>query len=106
MKDRGMRKWAPYKSLDAQADFLEAMACEKGKKDKPLLSSEAANEINDVLANYKNEKVLVRYFAEGHIRECNGTIDEINVIYKFIKINGTSLLFQNLLSLRILETKN
>jgi hypothetical protein len=32
MKDRGMMKWLPYKSLDQQSDYLAKMAYERGKK--------------------------------------------------------------------------
>jgi hypothetical protein len=102
MKDRGMMKWAPYKSLDAQADYLAAMAHEKDKKDKPLLSSEAASEINEILADYRGEKVSARYFEDGYVQERNGVIAEVNAIYKFIKIGGKILSFQNLLGLKIL----
>jgi hypothetical protein len=105
MKDRGMMKWAPYKSLDAQADYLAAMAYEKGKKDKPLLSDETAGEINAILVRYQGEKVSVRFFEDGYIRVRQGVIVEVNAIYKFIKIGGKSLSFQNLLDLKVLAAK-
>jgi hypothetical protein len=40
MSDRGMMKWAPYKSLDQQATYLAKMAYEAGKKARPLHSSD------------------------------------------------------------------
>jgi hypothetical protein len=100
MKDRGMMKWAPYKSLDQQADYLAKMAYEKGKKEKPTLSSEEAEEINDLLVHYHDELVKVHYFQNGYVHEETGLLDEINTIYKFLKINDLRISFKDIVSLK------
>lgn len=105
MKDRGMAKWMPYKSLSHQAEFLAAMSHERGKREKPLLSSEAAEAINDVLTHYGGEKVRVRYFEEGYLQECEGTLQEINSEFKFLRICDKNISFPNLLGLQIVDAK-
>lgn len=93
-------KWAPYKSLDQQADYLAKMAYEKGKKDKPTLSNEEAEEINELLVHYHDELVKVHYFRDGYVREETGLLDEINIIYKFLKINDLMISFKDIVSLK------
>ena len=52
MSDRGMKKWAPYKSLPEQDPHLINTKKNKTKIDKPLISSEEAEVINEILSNY------------------------------------------------------
>ena len=40
MSDRGMMKWAPYRSLVEQSEFLEQMRYQKNKKDRPTLTED------------------------------------------------------------------
>jgi|SRR5574344_1421112 hypothetical protein len=99
MSDRGMKKWAPYKSLDQQADFLGKMAYERGKKPRPLHSSEEAEEINDYLIHYDGKATCLHYFSDGYTLEIVGLISEINTIYKYLKINDEKIPFRDIVSL-------
>ncbi len=99
MNERGMKKWLPYKSLDRQSDFLSKMAHRKSEVAKPLLSNEEAERINEMLCSYDGETVLVSYYEEGHIFDTFGVIDEIDTIYKYIKINDIIVHFSNLIGL-------
>ena len=56
MSDRGMKKWAPYKSLIEQDVYLNKMKKEKEKISKPIISSEEAENINEILTNYHGEE--------------------------------------------------
>ena len=42
MNDRGKLKWAPYKSLEKQADFLARLEYERNKIPCPQMSSDKA----------------------------------------------------------------
>ena len=77
-KDRGMKKWAPYKSLDSQADFLMKMAYEKGKKPKPQLMEDEMQRIDDILASYHGQNIEVSYYDDGYIHKLKGTISKIS----------------------------
>jgi hypothetical protein len=96
MSDRGMKKWAPYKSLDQQADFLAKMAYERGKKPRPLHSSDEAEEINDFLLHYDGGTICLSYFCDGYTTETTGKICEINTIYKYLKINDNKIDFRDI----------
>ncbi len=99
MKDRGMMKWAPYKSLDAQADFLADMAYKKGRRERPHLFGAAIAEMDALLASYHGETVKVRYYEDGYIDECIGVIATIDRVYKRLKISGHAIAFADLLAI-------
>jgi len=81
MSDRGMKKWAPYKSLEEQNPSLINMKKNKTKIEKPLISNEEAEEINEILVQYHNERLIINYFRNGEICFKEGilkTIDPVN----------------------------
>ena len=56
MSDRGMKKWAPYKSLVEQEKYLKKAHDDNEKIERPILSSDEMEEINEKLVNYSNEE--------------------------------------------------
>ncbi len=46
MSDRGMKKWAPYKTLQEQWTTLDDVYESDERVEKPKLSNEEAEEIN------------------------------------------------------------
>ena len=99
-KDRGMKKWAPYKSLDSQADFLMKMAYEKGKKAKPLLMEDEMQRIDGILASYHGQNIEVSYYENGYIHKIVGTISEISRTFMFLVVGGTRVDLRNLVGLK------
>ena len=57
MSERGMKKWAPYKSLNEQEHYLNKLHKDNEKVEKPKISSDAAEEINEILVNYHGEEL-------------------------------------------------
>lgn len=99
MKDRGMVKWAPYKSLDRQEDYLRKLLYDRSKVEKPLLSEERAMAIDRILSGYHGQTVTVRYFEEGFIKELSGTISVIDGLKRILFIDETEIGFWNLLDI-------
>ena len=99
-KDRGMMKWAPYKSLDSQADFLMKMAYDKGKKPKPQLMEDEARRINDLLCSYHGQNIEVSYYDDGYIHKLKGTISKISKAFMFLVVGETRIDFRSLVDLR------
>jgi hypothetical protein len=104
MSDRGMMKWLPYKSLSEQEGFLEKRAYERGKQEKPLLSSEEASAINALLCSYHGQPVTLRYYEDGYCYDVTGTLSTIETIYKYIVISDKRVLFRNIVSISDTET--
>lgn len=67
MSDRGMKKWAPYKSLKEQWSTLDNVHEEEKKVEKPTISNEEAEEINNILVNYHGQEVTITYYRNGKI---------------------------------------
>ena len=98
--NRGMKKWAPYKSLNEQADFIKKMYYDKHKIERPKISNEVAEEINNILANYNNEILQITYYEDGYVYTIENSIYKIDIINKRIYLDRTSFIgFENLLNL-------
>jgi hypothetical protein len=100
MKDRGMQKWMAYKSLSEQEKYLAIMEHNKGRIDKPLISSSKAEEINEVLSNYHGEQVSIYFFWDGYIKQTIGTISKIDTIYNLLQINDIRISFSNIVDVK------
>ena len=99
MRERGTLKWAPYKSLEQQADYLARMEYERNKIPRPRMSEDKAEEINEILSNYKGETIIAKYWHDGYIYTIHGKIKEISSIYKYIKIEEIEIPFAKLTNL-------
>ena len=79
MSDRGMMKWAPYRSLVEQSEFLEQMRYEKNKKSRPVLTEDRVEEINRVLQSYHGEVVSITYYSDGYTYLLKTKIKRVDV---------------------------
>lgn len=101
LRDRGMVKWAPYKSLPEQEDYLEKMEEEKNKVDKPLLSDDELIELDTKLSTYnRGDPISIKYYDYGFIKTVDDYLDYIDTINKRIVLkNRMSIPVSNVLSL-------
>ena len=88
MSDRGMKKWAPYKSLNEQWDTLDALHEKEEYIERPTISNEVAEEINDKLVNYQGEEMEFYYYKRGRILKEKGTIKKIDALNRKIILNN------------------
>ena len=84
MSERGMKKWAPYKSLNEQEDYLKRLHNNQEKVERPQISSEVAEEMNEILVNYHGEELVIAYFRNEKINEITSVIKKIDVDNKKI----------------------
>lgn len=98
--NRGMKKWAPYKSLNEQADFINKMYYEKHKKERPIISSEVAEEINYILMNYNNEILAITYYDDGYIYKINVPLYKIDITNRRLYVDRLSYIgFENIINI-------
>lgn len=98
--ERGMKKWAPYKTLTDQYEKLYELRKEREKIEKPRISQEKADEINEILVNYQNEELKITYYKKGEIIKLISPIFKIDAFNKtLILVNGLRVEFKNLLDL-------
>lgn len=90
-----MKKWAPYRSLPEHTVVLNNQMNNK-KVEKPLISLEEAEEINEILVNYHGEPLLVEYYR-------NGKILKEEIIIKRIDTYEKKLVLPDRRSIKLLE---
>ena len=84
MSERGMKKWAPYKSLIEQEKYLKKAEEENNKPVRPQMSSDEAEAINEILVNYNGEEVIVYYWRNEKINTLSTVFKRIDPINKKI----------------------
>ena len=98
-EDRGMMKWAPFQSLVEQATSLAMMRRTKSKIEKPLVSNDQAEEINERRVYHNQQAVRAQYWEDGYLYEKEGIISKIDGIFRFLILEGKKISFSNLIRL-------
>ena len=84
MSERGMKKWAPYKSLNEQQKYLDKLHQEQEKVERPSISSDEAESINEILVNYHGEELIISYWRNNKINTISTILSKIDPVYKKI----------------------
>ena len=84
MSERGMKKWAPYRSLIEQEKYLKKAEEKNQTQERPVLSSEEAELINEILVNYQGEELQISYWRNEKINILETTIKKIDPLEKKI----------------------
>lgn len=78
MSDRGMKKWLAYRSLVEQSPSLENNYEKREKIEKPLISQDEKENINNILVNYHGEPLVIWFFRNGKVFEEEIIISKID----------------------------
>lgn len=98
--ERGMKKWAPYKTLTEQYSCLSKLRRDKDKIEKPLISNERAEEINEILTSYQGEQLKITFYKKGELVEIVSIILKIDEFEKVLIIpNKIKIPLKNLINL-------
>ena len=97
---RGMVKYAPYQSLVEQSKVLARMRQDHQRTPKRLLSSDIAEEINEILINYRHEPVILLFWRNGFFYEERGVLQKIDAQNRRVLINGMFVGFSEFQSLK------
>lgn len=100
MSERGIKKWAPYKSLVEQEKYLKKLHEDNQKVERPLLSEDEAQEINEILVNYQGEELEITYWRSERINTIVSVIKKIDPNNKKIVLpERRAIYFNELVSL-------
>ena len=101
MSDRGMKKWAPYKTLEDQWSTLDKLYKSEEKVEKPLISNEVAEEINDKLVNYQGQEYEFYYYKNGRVLKEKSTIKKIDAFNRNLLLtNGIKISLRDLIGIK------
>ena len=84
MSERGMKKWAPYKSLIEQEKYLKKAHDNNNKQVRPQISSDEAEMINEILVNYQGEELEITYWRNEKINTISSILVKIDIDNKKI----------------------
>ena len=100
MSERGMKKWAPYKSLNEQEDYLNKLRQEREKVERPKISSDEADNINEILVNYHGEELIITYWRNDKINTISTILSKIDPLNKKIVLpNRRTILFMEFIKI-------
>ena len=79
---RWMKKWLPMATIPEQYERLEQYIQDQNKIEKPLLSEDQIENINDTLASKMIDNTLakIQYFANGYIKSVQGIIHKVDTL--------------------------
>ena len=101
MSERGMKKWAPYKSLIEQEKYLKKAHQDNEVIARPVISSDEAEEINEILVNYYGEELEVSYWRNDKINTISTILVKIDPVNKKIVLpERKTIHFNELISLK------
>lgn len=99
MTNRGMMKWAPYKSLIEQDAILSKMRYKRNKKSRPILSDDEKETINRCLSQYNGEMIKIDYFFDGYIYKIETKIKRIDIENQQLILTKGKILFKDIVHL-------
>lgn len=99
MSDRGMKKWAPYASLIEQASYVRRIKLRHRMVQRPHLSSDQANHIEQILMSPIRNPYQVTYFSDGAIHHALLNIKQVDSIQKTIIFDTHTIAYRDLLDI-------
>ena len=100
MSERGMKKWAPYKSLIEQEKYLKKAHRDNEVVTRPVMSSDEAEEINGILVNYRGEELEISYWRNDKINTVSSVLAKIDPVNKKIVLpERRTIYFKELIGL-------
>ena len=105
--DRGIIKWAPFDALVGFHGILQDLRHRMGRKDKPVLSDDQYDELNQTLnlAFHLNLEVEICYYNDGYTQHTLGKIKKIDWVKRMILLTSFERIYaDDILSLHFLES--
>jgi hypothetical protein len=102
MSDRGMKKWAPYASLIEQKGTIRRMKHARSQSQKPLLSSDRAQELNEIILMSLGKNIIVQWYENGQINECTTLVTKLDLDQKIMKTTHRTIVLSSITNIRLI----
>ncbi|MFF7956553.1 YolD-like family protein [Staphylococcus saprophyticus] len=89
---RGIVKWQAFKTMPEQYEQLEQYIQDQNKIDRPSLSDDQLNDLNDklIFKMYNDPTIELRYFVDGYIKEKEGCIYKVDLYTQKLHLDEES----------------
>lgn len=105
MSDRGMMKWNAFNALLAHGSNVKKMMMERKRIEKPVLSSDQIEELNDKLrlAIEDSREIEVAFYSNGYILLAEGVIKKIELNMKLLVLPDIKIKLDDILQIEFKE---
>ena len=101
MSDRGMKKWNAYRSLPEHNPVIQKTIDNQYRVSKPMISSEEAEIINEILLTYQGEELDIEYYRNERIHTINNVKVKIDPYSRVLILEDRSKIkFNEFVSLK------
>lgn len=92
-----------FMPFDALKGFRQALSEKELPNEQKIgLSEETQNELTQTLLSVKKrDLVRVKYYNNQHYLNIQGSVEQVDFIFKHIIIDGQKILFENILEIQI-----
>src|SRR5699024_4693911 len=82
-------KWQPFKTMPEQYERLEQYILDQNKIERPILSEDQLNELNDTLVYkmFHDQSLTVRYYKDGYIENEECIIHKVSDLEQYLYIH-------------------
>lgn len=93
MSDRGIKKWAAYRALIEQDSAVVQMHEDRKKIERPVLSEDKIEEINEYLTNYEGQLCEISIYKNREIKTINCHIYKIDPVDKYLLVDDRKRIY-------------
>ena len=99
MQNRNEIMWAPFSSVINGKIIIKKILDEKSKIDKPILSEDQINELNEkIFEAYTNHiKINIYIYNNSRINKINGYVNNISISKKYMTFNKSHIYFNQII---------
>lgn len=98
------KQFLPFDALKGLHEELELREEKMSRVPRHSLSEERMEELSSVLSRiYKGSQIQMTFYRTGHYYDLRGTVDNINIVYKYILIGEEKIFFDDIYSLSLVD---
>ena len=98
------KQFMPFDALKGLQEELRKREERRSRIDKKILSDEMAEKLSaDLLKLRKNARVRLVFYRNGHYRDMEGDVVEVNYTYHYIKMGNEKIFFDDIYEIITIE---
>ena len=96
------KQFMPFDAMKGLTEALREREEQRTRVEKKELSDDMAEELSRALFRLKvPARVRIVFYSRGHYIDLEGTVTEMDTVYRFLKIGNERIYFDDILKLKI-----
>ena len=98
------KQFLPFDALKGLHEELELREEKMSRVPRHDLTEERMEELSAVLSQlYKGSQIQMTFYRTGHYYDLRGTVENVNIIYKYLQIGEEKIRFDDIYSLSLVD---